>query len=309
MPQPNVPASLYDAASRDCGRRIDVSPEAVAALQLHPAFDQAVHLAVSATVDAYRGNWVLRRLVNDRGRFILGLMLLDLHFTGGGGAGFTVAELRKEAAIHGVCSPGRTTAVVASLRLLGMLKAIPANDRRVQRLVPAEPLLALHRARWRSHFTALALLRPEAAAALDALERPEFLGRFVHVMIQEYRDGLRVLDAAPALRPASERDGGMVVLLALALAGAAGETASITALARRFSLSRAHVLTILREAEQSGLAEPVQPRGGYRARPGLTDALRRFFAGMFLIQLAALSVAGTGGWESAALPEVSPTSP
>jgi len=295
MPQPNSAASLHGAAALGSVRPIDLGPEALVSVQQHPNFDRALRLALAATVESYRGHWVLRRLVNDRGRFVLGLMLLDLHFIACGGAGFTVAELRREATVHGVCSPGRTTALVAALRLQRMLTVVPADDRRVQRLVPAEPLLALHRARWRSHFQALALLRPDAAAALDALERPDFLGRFVHAMIAAYRDGLRVFDAVPVLRPASERDGGMVVLFALALADAQGEPASLAALARRFSLSRAHVLTICREAEQSGLAEAVQPRGGYRAGPALPEALRRFFAVMFLIQLEAVAAAQSGG--------------
>jgi hypothetical protein len=67
-------------------------------------------------------------------------------------------------------------------------------------------------------------------------------------------------------------------------------------LAQRFSVSRAQVLIILRDAEQNGLAapalgKPAGPRGGYRATPLLADALQRFIAVMFLIQLDSIAVA------------------
>jgi hypothetical protein len=276
----------------DAERAPYLNPSAVAVLADHPNFERSMRMALLATVDLYRGHWVLRRLANDRGRFLTGLIILDLHFIAGGGEGFTVAQLRKEATAHGICSPGRITALVASLRLFGLLQVAPANDRRLRLLVPTERLLALHRERWQCYFTAIALIRPEAEAALPAFGHPAFLGQFAHALVGTYRGGLRLFDLMPELRPAAERDGGMVVLCALAVADADNQSVSITDLARRFSISRAHVLTILREAEQAGLARSAGPRGGYSAGPTLMDSLRRFIATMFLIQLAGLAATG-----------------
>jgi biotin operon repressor len=261
----------------------------------HPRFDAAMLAAATAMVELYRGHWVLNRLVNDRGRFILGLMILDLHFVMGDGAGFTTAQLRDVAGAHGVCSPGRITAFVASLRLLGFLRPVAADDRRERRLVPTERFLAMHRERWRRSLEALALIRAEGETAAATLGRPAFMSAFAHTLVGAYLGGLRVLDVVPELRRAADRDAGLTVLFSLLIAEAAGQPVSIAALARRFAVSRAHVLTVLREAEQAGLAVPAGPRGGYRAGPALKPALRRFFALMFRMHLQGIEAARQAG--------------
>ncbi len=271
----------------------DLSESAVAALVSHPQFDVAMLTTATTMVELYRGQWALNRLVNDRGRFVPGLMILDLHFTAGCGTGFTAAQLRKDAAENGACSPGRVTALLASLRLLGFLKPVEDADRRVRRLAPTDRFLALHRDRWGQLFEALALIRDEAGTARAALANPAFLGAFAHTLIAAYKAGSRVVDLVPVLRWAAERDAGLVILFSLQTAAAAGQTVSISALARRFLVSRAHVATVLREAEDSGLAAPPTPGGGYSAGPALLETLRRFFALMYLYQLHGIQAAQT----------------
>jgi DNA-binding GntR family transcriptional regulator len=92
------------------------------------------------------------------------------------------------------------------------------------------------------------------------------------------------------------------VLLSLLIAVPTGDPVPIAALARRFSVSRAHVLTVLREAAELGLVQPSGPRGGYRAGPRLTTAFRRFFATMLLVQLHGIeSARGAGALATSAL--------
>ena len=273
------------------GDGLCLGDDAVAALVDHPRFEAAMLAAAAATVELYRGHWALNRLVNDRGRFILGLMVLDLHFVAGDGMGFTTAQLRETAVAQGVCSPGRTTAFVASLRLLGFLQPVAAEDRRLRRLAPTDRFIALHCERWRRHFEALALLRAEGEVALASIDRPGFVGVLAHALVATYRSGLRMAQFVPSVRQIAERDAGLTMLFSLLIAEAAGQTVSIAGLAQRFAVSRAHVLTVLREAQQVGLAAPVGPRGGYRGGPALTPTFRRFFALLFLVQLHGIEVA------------------
>jgi hypothetical protein len=251
--------------------------------------------AATAMVEQYHGHWILNRLVNDRGRFVLGLMILDLHFNENGGAGFTAGRLREVAGASGVCSPGRITAFLAALRLVGFLAPVAADDRRLRRLAPTERFLDLHRDRLHRLFAALARIDPAGDAALAALHHPDFLAIFTHTLAVAYRRGFRIPDLVPELRPTVERDAGLTMLFSLLVEDAAGRPVSIASLAHRFSVSRAHVLTVLREAERTGLAMPAGPRGGYRAGPALAATLDRFFAVMFLTHLHAIDAARGAG--------------
>lgn len=251
--------------------------------------------AAAAIVELYRGNWVLNRLVNDRGRFILGLMIINLHFSADDGSGFTPAQLQEMAGASGVCSPGRITAFLASLRLLGLLRLVPAEDRRLRRLVPMERFLTMHRERWRRLFEALALIDPAGEIAVSGLDRPAFIAGFANALVAAYRSGLRIAQFVPALRASAERDAGLTILLSLLIAESGTQSVSIASLARRFSVSRAHVLAVLREAERAGLAAQAGPRGGYRAGPALVETLRRFFAIMFLLHAHGIGSAQRAG--------------
>jgi hypothetical protein len=279
------PVTAFTVASTidEAGDALRLDDAALAAIIQHPQFETAMLKCAAATVELYRGHWLLNRLVNDRGRFVLGLMILDLHFVGSGGAGFTPARLREVASAQGVCSPGRIIALLASLRLVGFLQPVADTDRRLRRLVPTERFLDVHRQRWRRHFEALSLIDPAGESGLAKLHRPEFIGAFAHDMITAYRSGLRMVELVPELRLTAERDAGVTMLFSLLVADAAGQTVSIAASARRFSVSRAHVLTVFREAELAGLAVPAGPRGGYRAGPALLASMRRFFAILFLL--------------------------
>jgi biotin operon repressor len=289
----SVAATASPIDADDNSLRLDAA--AVAALIDHPQFAAAVMAAATAMVEQYHGHWILNRLVNDRGRFILGLMILDLHFIDGGGEGFTAGRLREIAGASGVCSPGRITAFLAALRLVGFLRPIAADDRRLRRLAPTERFLDFHRDRLRKLFGALAAIDPAGDAAIAALHRPEFLAIFAHTLSVAFRRGFRVADFVPELRPTVERDAGLTMLFALLVEDAAGRAVSIASLAQRFSVSRAHVLTVMREAEHAGLAMPAGPRGGYRAGPALAATLDRLFAAMFLTHLHVIDVARSAG--------------
>lgn len=103
--------------------------------------------------------------------------------------------------------------------------------------------------------------------------------------------GYRAVSAARELEDLVDRDGGLMVLIALFTAEACGlEPPAIADLSRRFHLSRAHVLDLLRLSEERGLvARGV--RGSGRLSPVGRAALERFFAGIFVVMSAAARAA------------------
>jgi len=272
-------------------------PAAVEALRAAPGLPAAARSAAAAIAELYRGHWLLNRLISDRGRFVLSLMILDLHFGGGRGAadgGLTTGRLKALTTEHGVCSPGRAGAMLASMRLFGLLAAAPSSDRRQHRLVPTERLIGMHRERLRRLFAAMAAVLPEGRRAEALIAREDFLAAHVHQMVGLYLSGLRIVEAVPATEVFAERDAGMMIAFAVLVASPPGEDGgagvAVADLARRFAVSRAHVLSVLRDAEQAGLVRRT-PGGGTTATPALVTAIEEFFATLFLLQASCVRAA------------------
>jgi hypothetical protein len=268
-------------------------PEAISALRKHPGFQAAMRVAAGGTVSLYRSNRVLNSLMNDRARALFTHIALYLHYSGmpGGKPGLTVGAMRDICAELRLCSPGRCEAMVALMRAAGFFKAAPSADKRRRLLVPTGKLLALHRERWRAHLEAMRLVMPEAERYLAALNDEVFVKAFVVSLVEKFIAGLRILDHAPGLELFAERNAGVVILFSLALAGpldgpfppAAPVPLSLNALATTFSVSRKHVLTLLRDAEaQSLLARGGAANDRITILPPARDALESLFATMFL---------------------------
>ncbi|GLK85730.1 hypothetical protein [Ancylobacter defluvii] len=262
------------------------------ALRAHPLFAPAARQAAAGIVATYRGNAVMNRLLNDRGRFILSMLVLALHYEppGAGGGGLSAGRLKAEAAGLQVCSPGRAVAMLGAFRLLGLVESMPdpGGDRRLKRLAPSARLLDLHRARWRHLLAAMTDLVPEGAAGLAHIDEPDFLAIYIDALIQPFREGWRLLDDVPELAPFADRDAGIVIALSLMEAGHDQPPLPITHLARRFGVSRSHVLGLLRAGEEAGLLRRPDPRGGALAEPALAEALNDFVAVAFLMQAQAV---------------------
>jgi hypothetical protein len=156
-------------------------------------------------------------------------------------------------------------------------------------LAPTELLTAFLRERWSAMFAAIALLKPEGAAARVALERDDFLAALTRAVIDRFRTGVRAITFTPELGAFAEHNAGPMILASLAIAGERHDTMppsqpiriSISELARRFSVSRAHVLRLLREVEAAGLIE----RSGAETitlKPPLVHGLRQTVAALFL---------------------------
>jgi DNA-binding MarR family transcriptional regulator len=140
-------------------------------------------------------------------------------------------------------------------------------------------------------FDAVALIAPEGAAARAALARDDFLAEMARAVADQFRSGVRALDRAPELEPFAEHNAGLMILSSLVTAGEADDTMppsrpiklSISELARRFSVSRAHVLRLLRAAEAEGLIKRTTgAQETVTLTPPLARALRESVAMLFL---------------------------
>lgn len=244
-----------------------------------------MRVSAAHAVRSYEGNWLRNRLLNDRGRYLASVLILDLHFNEAQTGGITGARLRREVSAYDVCSPGRATAFLAALRYGGYMETRPAENRKERRLAPTALLMQTHADRWMGIFRAIARMDPELAARAMSLPKAALFGPGTHYLAEMIRQGVRVLDFTPLLRDYAERDAGMALLLALFCLPDHEAPISASHAARHFAISRAHATALLRRAQADGLA--VSAEGGYRAGPELEAAISRFYAVVFLIFMRA----------------------
>lgn len=263
--------------------------EEVARLKAHPRFAEAAAAAAAGFADLYQGNRLLNHFINDRARLLFGLLALDLHFTGqpNGEQGFTVTQAQQICVAHGICSAGRAAAMIALMRFGGYLEALPSRDRRQRLCGVTGRLIAAHHERWRRLFAAIAMVGENGATALAALDHPAFTPAYAHLLAEDFRAGVRVLlDSAPELGLFAERNSAMIILFRLLADAGVDRRAvpvSISTLAHRYGVSRAHVSKLLRDAEDDDFLS-LSDAGGYRVTlaPRLVDAAHTFLATAFL---------------------------
>lgn len=271
------------------------SPAAVAALRAQPGFAEAMRTSAKGLVAMYQGGHLLNWLMDDRGRLLFGYIALYLHATrdpADSASGLTPTRMKAMCVDFDICSPGRAGAMLSLMRFSGYLTPdIQIVDKRQRRLVATEKLYDLLRARWRLHFSAIGPLLPDGAALLSALDDPAFDRALVVAMVARFRAGFRLVHSAPGLGLFGERNAGMLILTSLITAGAEDDTVppqrpvpiSIAALARRFKVSRPHVLKLIRDAADEGFLERIGADSGMVVlKPRLAEATQNFFATTYL---------------------------
>lgn len=261
---------------------------AMAAIRAHPRYRETTVAFAREAVALYRGNRFLNVVANDRGRFFVAILAMRMDAEP---EGLTAARLAAACTTTGLCSPGRARALLRLMQWSGHLRAEGA------RLRPTAALIGLHRERLAALLPIVAALRPEIAAAPAAVARDAYVVAFCAAQAGSFLAGTRLGEHAPALAPFGDRNAGLLVLFCLYLAasGQAEAAPSVAALARRFHLSRAHVLAMLRDAEAAGLVRR-RPDGGPEMTPALGDALDAFFPVLLhlnaTVALAALRAVG-----------------
>ena len=285
-----------DSAAIEVGIEGDLVPPRyrLAVLQDHPRFDEAMRLCAVNSIDMHSRGRVMGWLMSDRTLAVVALaaVCLDADMQADDlRSGLTPGRFKAFCVHNRVCSEGRAAAVLAFLRLSGHVEAEghPA-DRRITRLRPSPKLLEMVRTRIRSQIEAASLICPEVAPAIAQLDNPEFERRLYIDFLDKFISGMRLLAQAPQLRLFADRDVGVLVLLALSLDADAADAMpptgpmklSIAALARRFRVSRTHILRMVRDAEAAGLLTRIGEKGEQVCfSPQLREGLRNLIAAMF----------------------------
>jgi len=270
------------------------TPQAIAELQAHPRFAAAAKIAATGLVDLWRGNRVLNTMVNDRIRLFISMHAVYLHSLSrpnDPGSGLTASRMTALCAEQKFCSPGRTKAVLMLMRVFGYLAPAPNEaDRRLRRLVPTELLMALHRERYRRLFDAITMVLPEHAEAASAQFHPDFTAFYICRYCERFLAGFRFVDLAPDIRHFMDHNAGFIILCHMMLSGDADDAypptrpvpVSLSALSRRFGVSRAHVRRLLQNATDEALLERLDD-DRVRLLPRLVRATNDFMAAHFLI--------------------------
>ncbi len=258
-------------------------------------FGRAIRQSAAGLVSMYQGGHLLNWLMDDRGRLLFGYIALYLHATRDPAdptSGLTPTRVKALCGEFAVCSPGRAGAMLSLMRFAGYLAPdIDVVDRRQRRLVATDKLYVLLRERLKVHFSAMAPLFADGAVMLAALDDKDVDGAFVEAMVKRFRTGFRLVHSAPDLGLFGERNAGMLILMSLIAAGAEDDTVppsrpvpiSIAALARRFAVSRPHVLKLIRDAGEQGFVERLgADLSMVVLKPRMAEATQRFYATSFL---------------------------
>jgi hypothetical protein len=267
------------------------SEAATAAVIAHPGFAEASRAVAAGLVALYQGERVVNLVMPDRVRYIISVFAMHLHFAGrpnDPNSGLTAARLCKLCVERKVCSVGRAEAMLAVMRGFNHLVPAPSEeDRRLRRLAPAQPLFDWHKRRCAHFLAAAAKIIPDAADALAALDASEFMPSFLRHLGRSHVAGFHYVEHVPEIRLFYERNAGGAMLMRIALAGAGDDTfppsravpVSLSALARDFEVSRAHVRRFVQDGVSAGLLHRVGPGGDeFAVSPRLADAIRRVLA-------------------------------
>jgi AraC-like DNA-binding protein len=296
-----------DSPARDTasGRDPDFVPPQLelAALRNHPQFPAAMRATASRLVDLHGRGRLIGWFLSDRTLAILAHAAICLDADArddDANTGLTPGRFKSFCARTGMCGEGRVTAILAFMRLTGHLVAEthPA-DRRITRLRPTDKMLETMRIRLRAQYEGVAMVCPELASAAGRLGDRDFERELSREFLKRWAIGSRFIDHAPDMRIFLERDVGVLILFALMLETDPSEPLppakpiplSIAALARRFNVSRTHILRLVRDAESEGLMTRLGEKGEQVSfDPRLQDCLRNLFAATF--QLSALCAWG-----------------
>jgi hypothetical protein len=288
LPSGALPSTLPSSALFDGNLP---SKAAIEAIMAHPRFTEACRSAAAGLVALYQGERIINQVMPDRIRYIISVFALHLHFAGrpnDPSSGLTASRLCKLCVERKICSTGRAEAMLAIMRSYGHLVPAPSeSDRRLRRLVPAEPLFAWHRKRCTFFFEAAAKVLPDNADALAALDAPEFMPKFIRHLAKTHAEGFHYVAYVPDVRMFFERDAGGPILMSIALAGGSDDTfppsrsisVSHLAIARDFGVSRMHVRRVIQEGVRAELLERAGPSGNeLNVSPRLRDGVRRVLA-------------------------------
>ncbi len=235
------------------------------------------------------GDPVAHANFRDTGKLVLAMIALYLDATGG----LTHRRLREISQKAGTLSAGRATAILLHLRMIGYVTAVSTRaDGSARLYVPTQKMREVFRNRIRIDIEALAMLEPEVDSLLARFAEDETFrifmaeaGNLIGEAKPNEEEGLVRYDAI------TSKNAGQIIIYNLLQAADHGREfpplgpapVSVSALSRRFGVSRAHVLRVLREMEDGGFVTRAADGNGYELQQRLHDAFRQHFALVHLI--------------------------
>ncbi|WP_421934170.1 hypothetical protein [Phenylobacterium sp.] len=261
--------------------------DALGAMLARPELEDAMRRSVRGAVDYYATAPTLHRNVKDVSRFLLGVVALYLDASGG----LTHRRLRELSGKSGILSAGTATAVLLRLQLIGYVTRGEAPNGLPRPYKPTAAMAMAFRDRLRIELEAVACLEPGIQALLDDLDDPATFAAFMAVM------GEQSMQAAAAPNPdiapfnaLSIRSAGLLILFDLMMRADRGGPyppqgeveVSVAALARRYEVSRSHVLSVLRDIEAAGWMTKGGVDGTWLLTPALGQTVRIFYGITYL---------------------------
>gem|GEM_PF-3566774 len=259
-----------------------VPEDSLQRLMAHPQLPQLQYRVVQGALTFAATNREFQSLAADAGSFFLCCVAIYMDCTGG----LTHRRLRAMTGGTGLISAGRASALLWRLRAGGMIEAAPDDSRR---FVATRAIREIMRERLRVEFAPLSLLDPDTAPLMARFDAPE---TFDALMVQLGDD---LMGSAGRPDPRLQGMGRLLahncgIMVLYALIEAMGQDSqfpprgsarvSVSVLARRFHLSRSHVLRVLRMMEEMGW---LTSEGDLRTLgPRLGAELRMFHALMAL---------------------------
>ncbi|MGN6149824.1 MAG: hypothetical protein ACTHPD_14900 [Rhizomicrobium sp.] len=253
----------------------------------HPRFPEACVESVHRLLRRFEGNSVDARLAKDLSRIFYGVFALYLDARGE----LSLTGIQEFCVATGLASPGRAAAILLHLRMMGYVvreeETSPATRR--QRLIPSHLMKEAVREGFRSEMMAMALVDPEARHAADLLDDPEIFKQFCLFIGRGFENVARRHETN-VFTPFAARNAGIPILYHIAISGQADDVyppkgnvrISVKEIARRFEVSRSHVLRLLREAESLGyLRRSPDETSGVLEEP-LREALKYHHAAIFM---------------------------
>lgn len=274
-------------------------------IRQHERFVPIMLALAEIVVAQYERKWLLNRLFNDRGRFISALAILHLHYQGlrfGTSEGLTATRLKQICSQQGICSPGRATALLSTMRFAGLIKTVRTSDNRQKVLVPSPEFIDLHRTRVKRMLGMIEPFMPRQLVETYPryIDDDIYMCAIADVFMKIFVSGFRLLAPEHPMRVWIDRDGGLFIAFSLMLATSSpsrtGETAATTTvseLAERFCLSRSHVTGVLRDAEQAGLISRNTATGVIVLRPAFNEAMTDLFSSIIALHMHCVSTATT----------------
>jgi DNA-binding transcriptional ArsR family regulator len=192
-----------------------------------------------------------------------------------------------------VISAGTATAVLFRMRAIGYVtREEGAGPGLQRRYAPTPEMVETFRRRLRIELGAASMVIDGVDRVLSRLDDPQVFATLMSVM------GAEVIHAArnprsdiDPINQLSVRTAGILLLWDIvksaeqpgALFGSEAEVEiSVAALARRYQVSRSHVLSILRDLTEAGYLERLSRDGLWRLKPALREALLTFFGIIYL---------------------------